>query len=269
MSDIAPAHTGSRVTRSLGIATLVGIVLLLIYALVLSPADELQGDVVRLIYIHVPISTLMLTGYGITALASAMYLWKRSRWWDTLAAASAEVGIVFTGLSLATGSIWGRPVWGVWWTWDARLTSTALLFLLYVGYLAVRRLPADIEVRNRRSAYVALLAFVDVPIVHFSVTWWRSLHPGSTITRVDPTIHGLMLFTLMLGFVVIGLLYTWLLIHRFRVAWLEDSLEERGLEVAIAERRAEADAEVLADASDEAARRRSDQARPAWPGDAK
>jgi len=163
-------------------------------------------------------------------------------------------------MTIALGSLWGRPVWGVYWTWDARLTSTLLLFLLYIGYLVVRRIPADTGIRNRRAAFVALLAFVDVPIVHFSVTWWRSLHPGSTITRVDPTIHGLMLFTLMLGFLVIGLLYTWLLIHRFRLAWLEDSLEERGLERAIEERRAEADADALTDVRGEA--------RPAWPGNA-
>jgi heme exporter protein C len=148
--------------------------------------------------------------------------------------------VIFTGLCLLTGSLWGRPSWGAYWVWDARLTSTALLFLLYIGYLTVRRLPADTDVRNRRSAYVALLAFVDVPIVHFSVSWWRSLHQDATITRIDPTIHGLMLFSLMLGFAVFSLLYAWLLIHRFRVAWLEDEVEEQGLEQAIEARRAEA-----------------------------
>lgn len=234
-----PAHTGSRGTRVLGVATLAGFAALLLYGLVLSPADQDQGESVRLMYIHVPVATLMFLGFGITALGSAMHLWKKSRWWDTVAVAAAEVGVVFTGLCLLTGMLWGRPTWGVYWTWDARLTSTALLFLLYIGYLAVRRLPADIDVRNRRSAYVALLAFVDVPIVHFSVSWWRSLHQGPTITKLDPTISGLMLFSLMVGFVVFSMLYTWLLIHRFRLAWLEDEVEEHGLAVAIEARRAE------------------------------
>jgi len=240
----APAHTGSRATRILGIATLVGLAALLVYGLVLSPADENQHEAVRLMYIHVPMATLALfVSFPITAFASAMYLWKRTRWWDTLAVASAELGLISVGLCLVTGSIWGRTTWGAYWVWDARLTSTAMLFLLYVGYLTVRRLPADVDARNRRSAYVALLAFVDVPIVHFSVTWWRSLHQDSTITKVDPSIHGLMLFSLMLGFVVFGMLYAWLLIHRFRIAWLEDELDEHGLEQAIEARRAEANPE--------------------------
>lgn len=233
-------HTGSRSTRIIGITTLGGFAALALYGLVLSPADVQQREAVRLMYIHVPAATVMFTGFALTALASAMYLWKRSRWWDTLAVASAEIGVVFTGLVLVTGSLWGRPTWGVYWVWDARLTSTAILFLLYVGYLTVRRLPADIDARNRRSAYVALLAFVDVPIVRFSVSWWRSLHQGATITRIDPTIHGLMLFSLMLGFAVFSVLYVWLLIHRFRLAWLEDEVEAHELDAAIAERRAEA-----------------------------
>lgn len=235
-----PEHTGSRATRILGATTLAGFAALLLYGLVLSPADVQQREAVRLMYIHVPVATLMFVGFGITAFASGMYLWKRSRWWDTVAVSSAEIGVIFTGLCLLTGSLWGRPSWGAYWVWDARLTSTALLFLLYIGYLTVRRLPADTDVRNRRSAYVALLAFVDVPIVHFSVSWWRSLHQDATITRIDPTIHGLMLFSLMLGFAVFSLLYAWLLIHRFRVAWLEDEVEEQGLEQAIEARRAEA-----------------------------
>jgi heme exporter protein C len=168
-----------------------------------------------------------------------MWLWKKSRWWDTVAVASAEVGVVFTALTLINGALWGKATWDTYWTWDARLTSTALLFLLYLGYLTVRRLPADPAVRNQRAAWVALLAFVDVPIVYFSVDWWRSLHQEATLS-VNTQIEGLMLFTLMLGMVVALVGYAWLLLHRFRVAWLEDQVEAVGLDVAIAERRAEA-----------------------------
>jgi heme exporter protein C len=113
------------------------------------------------------------------------------------------------------------------------------LLLLYLGYLVVRRLPSDAEVRNRRSAYVALLAFVDVPIVYYSVSWWRSLHQTATLS-INTHIHGLMLFTLMLSMVVFLLAYAWMLTHRFRLAWLEEEIENKGLEVAISERRAEA-----------------------------
>jgi heme exporter protein C len=224
----------------LGAACLVGVAALLWFGLVASPADANQGESVRLMYVHVPVAILMFASFGVTVLGSVMWLWRKSVWWDTVAAASAEVGVVFTGLCLLTGMIWGRPTWGVYWTWDARLTSTALLFLLYLGYLAVRNLNLGTSQRNRVSAWVAILAFIDVPIVHFSVDWWRSLHQPATITRLDPAIDGLMLFSLMLGLVVFSLVYLWLLLHRFRLAWLQEQVSEVGLELALAERRAEA-----------------------------
>jgi heme exporter protein C len=114
-----------------------------------------------------------------------------------------------------------------------------MMFLMYLGYLAVRRIPADQEVRNRRAAVVGLAAFVNVPIVHFAVDWWRSLHQDATIGSIDVKIDGLQLFTLMLGFVAFGVSVTWLLIHRFRLGWLEDRAEEHLLELAIAERQRE------------------------------
>jgi heme exporter protein C len=235
----APAHTGSRSTRLLGLATLAGIAVVLVLALAVTGPDKVQGDAARLIYLHVPVAISMNVGFGLCTLGSVMWLWKRSRWWDTVAVSAAEVGLVFTGLTLVTGMVWGRPTWGVYWTWDARLTTFSLLFLLYLGYLVVRRLPADVEVRNRRSAYVALLAFVDVPIVYLSVSWWRGLHQEATLS-LSTTISGLMLFTLVLGIAVASTGFLWLLVHRFRVAWLEDEVEIAGLDLAITERRAEA-----------------------------
>ena len=148
---------------------------------------------------------------------------------------------MFTGLALVTGSIWGNLTWGVFWTWDARLTSTALLFLLFVGYLALRRLPAAPDVRAKRAAIAGIVAFLDVPIVHFSVEWWRGQHQGPTVLRpdLDPQIDGAMLFTLFVGVVAFTLVYVWLMLHRNRVAMMEATLEDRGLEQAIAERHAE------------------------------
>lgn len=234
-----PAHTGSAGSRILGFVLLAGCAALALFGLVLSPADVVQGDSVRLMYVHVPSAMIAFLAFGVTAAGSVLWLWKRSVWWDLVAAASAEIGVVFTALTLLTGSIWGRPTWGVYWTWDARLTLTALLFLLFLGYLALRRIPAEPEVRNRRAAFAGILAFLDVPIVHFAVDWWRSLHQGPTISRLDPQIDGLMLFTLMLGIVVFLSLYAWLLIHRFRIGWLEDRLDAIGLDRALDERRAE------------------------------
>ena len=142
-----------------------------------------------------------------------------------------------------TGSIWGRITWGTYWDWDPRITSTTLLFMLLVGYLALRRIDneaGDAAQRGMRGAIVGLLLFPNVMIVHYSVDWWRSLHQTATITRLDPTIEGTMLFTLMLGIVVFGLVFAWLLVHRFRLGWLEERAGATGLDEALVERRAEA-----------------------------
>lgn len=216
----------------------------------MTPADVVQKDAVRLLYLHVPTAWLaMYVSFGVTTLASALYLWRRTRspFWDLTAGASAEIGVVFLGLTLLVGSIWGRSTWGVWWTWDARLTTTAVLFVMYLGYLAVRRIPSDPDVRSRRAALVALAAFVNVPIVHQSVEWWRTLHQEASVLDdsrlTDPQITGTMAGTLVLGVVAFTLLYGWLLMHRYHVSVLERRLEDEGLELALAERRAEAEAE--------------------------
>ncbi len=185
--------TASPLTRFLGFAALVSLAGTAVLGLWVTDPDVVQGDLVRLIYIHPAIATYGEALFGVTALASLLYLWPRTRRrrWDLLAGASAEVGVVFAALTLVTGSIWGRPTWGVWWTWDARLTSTALLLALFLGYLALRRAP--IEDAGRRSivaAVGALVAAVDVPIVHYSVQWWRTLHQGPTLLRPHPLIHG-------------------------------------------------------------------------------
>jgi len=209
-----------------------------------TPPDENMGDLVRLLYLHPPLAWVAFLAYGLSFLASVLYLWPRTRdlRLDRLAGASAEVGVVFTGLTLVTGSIWGRPTWGAWWTWDPLLTTTALLFVLYLGYLALRRVPGDPAGRARRSAIGALVAFVDVPIVYFSVDWWRSLHQAPSISLASRKmyVHGSMAWTLLLGFLAFTLLYAWLLGHRYRIARLAEREESSVLELALAERRDEA-----------------------------
>jgi len=238
-----PASTSSPATRVLGGLTLSGLALLLGYALVWSPADVAQKDAVRLMYVHVPTAIVAFGACFLTTLASAMWLRRRSEGWWVLGGAAAEVGLVFTAICLLTGSIWGRPTWGTYWDWDPRITSTTLLFILLVGFLALRRIDdeaGDASQRGMRGAIVGLLLLPNVMIVHYSVDWWRSLHQTATITRLDPTIEGTMLFTLMLGIVVFGLLFAWLLVHRFRLGWLEERAGASGLDQAIVERRAEA-----------------------------
>lgn len=237
----AASSTSSPLTRTLGWLSIAGVALLAVLGLVVSPADVLQRDSVRLMYVHVPVSTWMYVGVGLCALGSVMWLRKRSDGWDALAASAAEVATLLVGLSLVTGMVWGRPTWGVYWVWDARLTSTAILFVLLLGYQALRRYPTDAASRSRMSAVLGLLLLPNAAVIHFSVDWWRSLHQGPTIKRLDVTIEGSMLFTLFTGFVVIGIVAAWLLVHRFRLAWLERLAEQYQLDTALDERRADTD----------------------------
>ncbi len=232
-----PVGTGSGGTRVLGLVTLAGIALLAFLALVASPADAELGETVRLMYVHVPVVTAAYLGIVLATLGSVVVLWKKSEWWDLVSASAIEVATVFTALTLVTGMIWGRPTWGVFWVWDARLTSTAMLFLLMLGYLAVRRTTDDPASRAKRSAVVGLLLLPNVLIVNRSVEWWRSLHQDPTLITLDPKIDGLQLFTLVFGIAVATAIFAWLAVHRFRVAWLEQRVEELDLGLAIAERR--------------------------------
>ncbi|HEX5366810.1 MAG TPA: cytochrome c biogenesis protein CcsA [Acidimicrobiales bacterium] len=226
----------------LGVAALAGVALLALYGLVVSPPDVEMGDSVRLMYVHVPAASYLYLGCVVTTVASALWLRRRTPGWDALAEAGAEVGLLFAVITLVTGSLWGRPTWGTYWTWDARLTSTAVLTALLVGYLALRRLDLDPDARSARAAVLGLLLLPNVVIVNRSVEWWRSLHQRSTLVRLDPTIGGDMLVALMVGFVAIGLIFAWLLVHRFRLAWLEQQADRLDLDAALAARRAEATA---------------------------
>lgn len=236
-SDRLMAPVARRVVGGLAVTALVALV---VVGLFVAPPDAFQGDAQRLMYLHVPAAWLAYLAFGVTAVCSALYLWGRTRSivWDRIAGASAELGVVFTGLTLLLGSLWGRPIWGVWWAWDARLVTTAVLFFLYLGYLALRRIPAALDVRAKRCGVAALIAFVDVPIVHFSVTWWRTLHQEATVFNpdLDVQIEGTMALALWLGVLSFTLLYVYLLDLRYRLEVLDEDRDERDLEAAIAER---------------------------------
>lgn len=245
--DIAPAAgfsaRGTAALRITGLAALVGVIATVWLGLWVTPNAVLFGDLVRLLYIHPPLAWVAFLAFGVSSISSLLYLWPRTRSdrYDRLAGAAAEVGVVFIGLTLVTGSIWGRTTWGVWWTWDPLLTTTALLFVLYCGYLALRSMPGDPNVVAKRAAIAALISFCDVPIVYFSVTWWRSLHQAPTVDLSGRHlyVHGLMAWTLLLGFVSFTLVFVWLTAHRYRLALLRDLEATDGLEMALAERRAE------------------------------
>lgn len=183
--DLEPERGSPRVVWVLGgVATL--LVLASLYMAIIAPDEETQGEAVRLLFIHVPSAITAYLALGIGVLGAIWYLTRRSSGADLASAVAIEIGVLFTVLTLLTGMIWGRLVWGVWWDWsDARMVSTAVLFFLYIGYLALRRSIRDLRVRAGRCAVLAVIAFVQVPIVHYSVLWFRTLHQGPTLIRPD------------------------------------------------------------------------------------
>ena len=229
-----------RVLGALAVITLTGTI-----ALGLGlPATHEQRTYSRMLALHPPVAWTAYVAFGVTAAASILYLWPRTRAprWDAIAAASAELGVLFTGLTLATGSIWGRPTWGVWWTWDARLTTTALMFVIYLGYLAQRSIADTASSRALRSAVVATMAVIVVPINHMAVEWWRTLHQGRSLASLNPgsKLDGDFIAAMLLGFAAMTLTYAWLLLMRTRVIEAETELEAHALSDAIAARRREA-----------------------------
>ena len=230
--------------RLLGPLALVLLALTFGLGMWVTPPDKVQGDLVRLVYVHPAIAWVALyVSFGTATIASALYLWKRTRSvvMDRIAHCAMEVSVVFIMLTLITGSIWGRPAWGVWWAWDARLTSTAILGVLALGYLALRRANDDPTLRARRSAVFAILTAINVPIIHFSVLWWKTLHQGATVFTANRTllIHGIMAWTLLISFVAFTLLFFWLLRSRYRLEVARDQSRSVALEASLVQRRRE------------------------------
>lgn len=212
-----------RTQRVLGWTTVLGLLVTVILGLLVVPPDATQGDVQRLMYVHVPAAWLAFLSFGVVFVASVAYLRTKRILWDRVAVASAEIGVQFCALTIVLGSLWGRPVWGAWWTWDPRLTTTAVLLLIYIGYLSLRSVADSPSRRAHWSAVVGTVGFIDVPIVHMSVVWWRSLHQEATVLRPGaPTIAGSMLVALLVGFVAFTFAYGYLMAARMRVGRIED-----------------------------------------------
>lgn len=204
--------------RLVGWLAAVGVVATLVLGLVVAPPDAVQGQPQRLMYVHVPAAVTGYASFAVVLVASVAYLLRRDLAWDRRAQAAAEVGVGMTGLTIGLGMLWGRPVWGVWWVWDPRLVSTAVLLLIYLGYLGVRGLSAEPATNARRAAVVGILGFVDVPVVHFSVVWWRTLHQPPTVLRPDSTaaIEPEMLAALVAGVATFLALATWVWLRVLR-----------------------------------------------------
>ncbi len=213
-----------------GIAAFAAVALAQLTGIVTSPPDRDMGHLQKIMYVHVPAANAAFFCFAIVLFASVRYLWRRASRDDLLAAAAAEVGTVFTALTLALGSIWARPTWGVWWTWDARLTSTAVLLMVFLGYLTLRAVTDDETRRARWSAAVGILGALNVPIVYMSVQWWRTLHQlPSTGKTLDP-VYARGLGTNALAFM---LLLTYFIARRYYISVAAQAVAERAERIAL------------------------------------
>jgi len=199
--------------------------------LVVAPPDVMMGDVQRIMYVHFPSWIAVALAYSNGFVASVLYLAKRQARFDSWAQAGIEIGVVFNVTGLITGSLWGRPTWGVYWTWDPRLTTTAIMLVTFAGYLVLRAFIEDPETRSRAAALVATVGFLNVPIVYFSVQWWRTLHQAqSSPATVDPR----MVLPLRVMMVAFTLVACYLMSRRFLVAEMEGEAEREALRMGAA-----------------------------------
>jgi heme exporter protein C len=206
----------------LGGLALISVLLGLYWGLLQAPPDAYQGEVQRIMYLHIPTILTAYLSFFFVFLGSCLYLWKREKRDDLLAYSAAEIGILFTALTIIEGSIWGKPTWGVWWTWDARLTLTAILLLVFAGYRAASA-----------AAVLGIIGFLDIPLIHMSVYWWRTLHQPPSILRPDKApwenIHPELLTALAINFVAFLLLYFYLLSNRLRLSEMREEIKSRRL----------------------------------------
>lgn len=190
----------------------------LFLAFFVVPPDAAQGEVQRIMYLHLPSVAAAYFAFVVTLGGSIVYLWRRDLRADAVAVSSAEVGVVFTAIVLASGSVWGKSTWGVWWTWDARLTLTAIVFTIYVGYLMVRAFADEPLAAARYGSVLGILGFVAIPLNHFAVQWWRTLHQPSSILRAGgPSMDPFMLAVVLINVCGMLLLYGYLMLERCRL----------------------------------------------------
>jgi heme exporter protein C len=227
-----PARRVARRGIRISAVALLGLAGVFVLALVFTPVEARQGLAQKIFYLHVPAAWAALLAFSLVGVTSALYLWLKDPRLDRFAAASAEVGVVFSAVMLTTGPIWAKPIWGTWWTWDARLTLTLFVFFLFVGYLALRAAVHDAAERARFSAVVGILGMLLVPFVHLSVYLFRTLHPQPIVLKPSaPSLPAEMLTTLLVSTLVFTVLYIGLVTARYGLA-LADELREEARDAA-------------------------------------
>ena len=199
----------------------------LYFVFIWVPNEKTMGIIQRIFYFHVPSAWVAFLAFGIVFAASIMYLIKRDDHWDLIASISAELGLVFCSIMLITGPIWAKPVWGIWWTWDPRLTLALVLWLIYVAYVMLRIYVPDEGKRARLSAVVGIIGFLDVPLVYMSIRWWRTQHPAAVMGGGDKS--GLapeMMLTFIICLTTFTVLFFYLLQKRYRIEKAEQEINE-------------------------------------------
>jgi heme exporter protein C len=204
------------ISLALWALTLLGMAVTIWMAFLYAPEDAVEGQPQRIFYFHVPVSWAGMLAFVVMAAAGILYLWKKDERWDWIARASAEIGTVFISLALITGSIWGRTTWGTWWTWDARLTTTLILWFVYIGYLMLRNYMGRSSASNRAGAVMSIICVIDVPIIYESVNWWRTLHPAAEI-GVAGALPPSVVLTLMISLTTFTVLYVVLMIQAYHL----------------------------------------------------
>ena len=234
LAKASPFQARSYVGSAQSILLLIAGVLMLanMYLIFMwAPTEAVMGHVQRIFYFHVPMAWISFLAFFIVFVGSVLYLWKRDSRWDALASSAAELGVVFTTLVLITGPIWAKPVWGIWWTWDARLTTTLVLWLLYVGYLMLRSYSANRSQGALYSSVLGVIGFVDVPIVYYAVNWWETQHQRLVIGAGTLETSGLdsdMRVTLYFSLLAFIALFSYLLWQRITMKRAEEDLRAVG-----------------------------------------
>ena len=208
-----------------GFITIILLAVGIYLALVVSPPDNVQGELIRILYAHVSVAWICFLAVILCAIFGSIYLWNSGKLNDIIAVASAEMALFYSGLTILGGMAWGKSTWGVWWAWDAKLTTTALMFFLLVGYFIVRGIIEDPQRRGRVSAVISLVILADVPIVYFASEFFNTLHqPLSLQIGEEPQMDPIMIKILLFNVLVAALIYTYFMIERVRLGHLENKL---------------------------------------------
>ena len=218
----------NKLINGLLIAMILIVLVGLVYALFISPPDYIQGDSVRIMYVHVPSSFIALGCFGFIGIASILNLIFRIKFVSLMAKSLAPVGCIFSLVSIVTGSLWGKPTWGIWWVWDARLTSMTILFLFYLAYIFSWQFVNNFEKANKITSVIGIIGLFNLPVIKYSVDWWNTLHQPSSITLTSvPTIHYTMLVPLIIMFLGMVIYSLIIFLMRYKTELMKLKLEKK------------------------------------------